>query len=84
MPAPRESEDVTVVAKIPCAACGCEPKTSAKVWEQWLCYPCIAKWDADFPSDSEWYASHPEDSARFAAKKSLTAQWVQIQASRAA
>jgi hypothetical protein len=79
-----EDFETTLVAKIPCAACGQEPKTAAKVWEQWLCYPCIARWDQDFPTDAEWYASHPEDKQRFAAKKSLTAQWVEIQRKRAA
>jgi hypothetical protein len=71
-----QRDDVTIEAKIPCAACGCEPKSSANVWGQHLCYPCIAKWNVDFPSDERWYESHPEDAVRFAAKKSLTAQWV--------
>ncbi len=79
-----EKDAVTLVSKIPCAACGCEPKTSAKVWEQWLCYPCIAQWDQDFPSDDEFYASHPVDQARFDAKRKLTAMWVESKRTRAA
>lgn len=81
MPLPDDSE-TTLVAKIPCSACGQEPKSGAVVWDKWLCYPCINEWNEYFPSDESFYASHPEDKARFAAKKALTAKWVEFKSNR--
>jgi hypothetical protein len=73
-----QRDDVTIEAKIPCAACGCEPKTSAEVWGQRLCYPCINAWNAEAPNDAAW------DAVPAAGKKMWTNVWCEAQRTRAA